>query len=423
MAQHFFLGKPGGGKTYRALREIVEELIYGIRVIVTNASLKLPELAAYLAEKYPDKEIDLNDRIRILTEEQARRFYLYRQYGCDFLEPTEEETKKGARVAYVFRTKDTPAGVDLPEHRPVMYVIDEVHTFFDARNWQATGPHVTHYNSQHRKLGDEVFFITQFLDLVDKRLRGFSQSFILVRNHKLERLFLFRGPPYHSAKTYQSPPTGFGAVACHEEWFTFDLALGACYDTTAGMGIPGRSKPQERGVKGLHPAWAVVAFVAAVALLYFLPDIVSSYALRLMDSGAEVVAGAMPGGQGVPAPAPQLRGAPGAIPEAVAAVASPSLLAPPAPPVQVTGYVASGRRATVWLTDGTVLTEADLEEIDRRYVKTRDGTRYFIAKPRSSQGAPVVPAVVTQSPVPAVEPQPRSEGSWTRGTDGVARLN
>jgi len=341
---HFFLGKPGGGKSYRALREIVDELVYGERVIVTNVALRLPELNAWLQKNHPTKSVDLHERIRILDEDEARHFYLHRETGKDFTQPGDEETKRGARVDYG----------DMASLRPVMYVIDEVHVFFDARNWMATGPHVTFYNSQHRKAGDEIFFITQFLDLVDKRLKGFSQDFILIRNYKLERLFLFRGPPYHGAKTYQSPPTGLNAIACHEEFFTLDLELAACYNTTAGVGmISGRTKPQERRMKGLHPAFAVVAVVGAIVGLWYLPDLISAGVLKAIGGATEGVNQAV-------SPVAKHEERPEGSPDLPRKVEKPAN-EPAQPPtgVFVAGYVVKGDKINVVLTDGRVFTEGD----------------------------------------------------------------
>jgi len=185
-------GKIGGGKTYYAVKEeIIPELVEGYRVIVTNIALDLGALAAYLASKYPDREpIDLHDRIRILTIDEMGEFFAHREHGCDLEIPSLEEWRAGVNVNY--------DGCK----RPVKYVLDEVHVKFDSRGWQSQGPHVTFYNSQHRKLDDEIVFISQFPELVDKRLKAFGQEHVYTENHAMERLFtVFRAPSYFTVSS------------------------------------------------------------------------------------------------------------------------------------------------------------------------------------------------------------------------------
>src|SRR5882724_5595688 len=50
----------------------------------------------------------------------------------------------------------------LLRHRvAVFYCIDECWKFFNARDWQNTGPGVLFYSAQHRKLGDTLLLLTQ----------------------------------------------------------------------------------------------------------------------------------------------------------------------------------------------------------------------------------------------------------------------
>lgn len=419
MAIRFYLGKPGGGKSFRALKEIVDELAHGQRVIVTNLSVKLPELNAYLQERFPEKSIDLHERVRVLTEDEAREFYLHRAHGVDFRAPADEDVKRnGARVDYG----------DLHRLVPVMYVIDEVHTFFDSRNWMSSGPHVTHYNSQHRKFGDEVFFVTQFLELVDKRLRGFSQDFTVVRNHRLERMFLFRGVPYHSAATYLSPPAGMASVATHVERFTLDLRLAQCYDTTAGVGISGRGKPQERKIKGLNPLWAIPAVVGVIAAIFYAPDFLT----RAVTGGIGRMGGVAAAGvdrlAGVP-------GGGGAVSSDAVSTAAAEVDQPLASVVWPTGYLRRGRRVIVVMSDGTTRTDRDteLEAVERNSI-TLSGRKLFLRSRwplGSGDGAsPVRAEPVALASLPpsstAIPGKGSGEGSvsggWVMGADGMERL-
>jgi len=256
-------GKIGGGKTYYSVKEeIIEELVCGYRVVVTNVALDLSNLAFLLAERYPEGDpIDLHDRVRILTIDEMGEFFAHREHGNDLEVPTLDEWRKGKNVNY-----DTCK-------RAVKYVLDEVHVKFDARGWQSQGPHVTFYNSQHRKLDDEIVFISQFPELVDKRLKGFAQEHVYCENHALERLFtVFRAPAYFTASSYLRERTGQNDVAQWKTRFTLDLKIAGCYDTSAGVGIRGRKKPESRKKKGISVIWGVAAVCVAGGLLLWLSD-------------------------------------------------------------------------------------------------------------------------------------------------------
>ncbi len=142
---------------------------------------------------------------------------------------------------------------------------------------QSQGPHVTFYNSQHRKLNDEIVFISQFPDLVDKRLKGFAQEHVYLENLGIQRVFtVFRPPAYFVAKSYLKERTN--SVQDVAQWttrFRLDLDIARCYDTSAGVGIKGRKQPETRKRKGISIGWAgaglAVAGFGALQLLDWLP--------------------------------------------------------------------------------------------------------------------------------------------------------
>lgn len=280
MAIRIITGKPGGGKSYWCLREVIEELRWGTRVIVTNLPLDLPALNAYLQEVDKEHTIDLHDRIRILSEDETKFFFAHRNQGLDFKVPSEEETKRGVRIDYG----------DISKYRPVFYIIDEAHVHFDARAWMNSGPHLTYYNSQHRKPGDEVFFVTQFTALLDKRCTGFAQEFISCRNYGYERLGMIKGPKGQHVATISLSPPGPSVVVMATVYFRLDLKIAACYSTTSGVGISGRSaKPREKETRGLHWGYAAVAIAAAFALLWYAPDLLTKGMLAAIGKGTNAV--------------------------------------------------------------------------------------------------------------------------------------
>jgi len=171
-----FIGTPGAGKSYAALKDAVEELAYGSRLIVTNLPLLFGELNAYMSSVYPGWKEDINQRARLITEEETKQFYRYRTIIGDLGRVSREDSLAGRHLPY-------------GEHRGngVLYIIDEAHIPFDSREWADTGPELTYYNSQHRKLGDDVICITQSIGNVDKPFRSVAQDFTYLRHLRKER--------------------------------------------------------------------------------------------------------------------------------------------------------------------------------------------------------------------------------------------
>jgi len=124
MAIHFISGKPRGGKSLYAVKLCIEELVFGERVVITNLSFKLPELNAYLQQKYPAKSIDLHERLRVLTDEETNKFWLIRPGNPVITLLTDAQWKAGLKPDY---SQVTDKGV--------LYAIDEIHNFFNARAW------------------------------------------------------------------------------------------------------------------------------------------------------------------------------------------------------------------------------------------------------------------------------------------------
>lgn len=244
---HFLVGKPRNGKSLRAMMHIYEQLTTTHRHVVTNMVLDLDRLQSLLIERgHP--QIDVRSRVRMLTDEETKDFWLYR--GCGYnLEKCEgyDDKKSQSRMDYAPLVADPRFWVERdtadPESVPVMrgtcYVIDECHTLWPARGWQGTPRHTDFYNSQHAKLNDIVFFITQNTKLVDSNFLRLAQDFTYCRNHRLEKHGRFRGDNKFTGHTYPGPISSDREVTLNVETYKLDLALAACYDTSAGVGMPG----------------------------------------------------------------------------------------------------------------------------------------------------------------------------------------
>lgn len=429
------VGKPGGGKSFYSLRHIVNVLANTENSVVTNLSINVAELHAYLAKKYPAKDIDTPRRVRLLNVEQSRRFWLHRmdRGGMDVnLEGvTREDEKQGRHVDYSIITdgnRRALAAGNPREYPGIDYVIDECHVFFDSRAWTETGLSLTYYNSQHRKLDDNVTFVTQFLELIDKRVKSFSQEFIYLRNNGAEKfLTLFRGPSYFTAKHYQRPPTGLQDLASEVHRFTLDIPLANCYDTSAGVGISGVGRPEAKRKKGFNMFWLLVPFFGFLAFLFYAPDFLASqllgtkagsYTAKALGVTEEVK---KTPSEAVPAPANPMTPPP-------AAMLSGKEEDPPYP----TGFVIMGRKVTVQMSDGTTRTERDDEmtRIERNSV-TISGQKMFIRAKVKQTVAMTDGATMTVQPTENVTPAKQEtrppppaprRSSWVMHSDGVERL-
>jgi hypothetical protein len=264
MSVFYICGKPGGGKTYIGVKQICDELKdpHSTRFIVTNIELRLPELAEW-CHRNCQHEVNLSERIRILDEPETGEFWLY--------EPHRKfENRKDIVMAR--RTMSVPDFEDRAS-RGTLYVIDEVHIPFGARDWQATGSDATYFLSQHRKLQCDVILITQHPEQCDKALRRLAQEYMSVRNLDREPFLGFNLGSLFGAFRYtrtlnspQSPnpyPFESGFVSLNVEEY------GKLYDTMAGVGIAGRVAVPKHVKRGRHVAWLLVPIIGTVCLAFY----------------------------------------------------------------------------------------------------------------------------------------------------------
>jgi len=331
-----FIGTPGAGKSYAALKDLVEELAYGSRLVVTNLPVLPGELNAWMAKEHPAWTDDINQRIRIISEEETKQFYRYRGIAGDIGSVTKEDSLVGRHLPYAdFRG----AGV--------LYIIDEAHIPFDSREWASTGPELTYYNSQHRKLGDELVFITQFEKLIDVRVRGFVQEFCYFNNNGMEKFMTyFQKPATFTMEVHRKPPSGPGSPAALERrTYRMDFTLAKCYDTSAGVGIAGRKLPERKRKKALSVFWLIIPIVLAGYIIAKTPGWMGKGAGYWLRGGQKTVEEKL--AEVTKQPDSVSRGTTGDL-------AINQGKVPPSEPVYATGYMTvPGRGVIVTLSDGT----------------------------------------------------------------------
>jgi hypothetical protein len=268
MAIHAISGKPGGGKSMYSVKLILDELVWGSRVIITNVPLDLARLNEYLQKEHPNKSVDLHARVRLMDEDMTQEFWTYRPakdgYGWVRIPRLDKKQwEEGKKPSYA-----------MVEDMGVMYVIDECHNFFNARAWVGTGRDVLFYLSQHRHLGDTVVWITQAVMNVDKQFRSVTQDYTYLRNLTKEKMGLFRLPALFVRKTYGGPATENSQPMETGSFRLNVTGLASLYSTAAGVGIHDRGqgdmKERRKGIHWLVPVCGIPLLV--LAIVKFVPS-------------------------------------------------------------------------------------------------------------------------------------------------------
>lgn len=255
MASRAISGKPGGGKSYYAVKLLCDELQSTDRHIVTNLELVEEGIAAYLA-KAGRSDIDVYSRITRIDlpkAEEARKvseFWRYRSGGVILPAISDQDIKAGIRP-------------DVASFGPgVHYFLDELHKFLNSRQWANTGPLLLWYISQHRHFGDDVTWITQHVPNVDKQWRSVTQDYTYCRNHSKEKFRGFVKDSNFHIETYLEPYTGTQTLqesaTLKPDW----AGIGSCYHTSIAHGAADKGQR----AKGL-PVWVLYAAVVVAALL------------------------------------------------------------------------------------------------------------------------------------------------------------
>lgn len=203
MALKVFDGIPGMGKTYNAMvLEILPHLAEG-GFVVTNIEVKLDGIAAYLKERYG--KIFNPERLLILTEEQCPTFFSYLPRG----------------------TADCPVKV----------VLDEIHLWFNARDWQKNDAKVREtFNlaTQHRKFHLDIILISQNLSNIDGQFLKLVAG--ITRFKDLSKTPLFKWAPWFRVPYFRFLALHFdrtGKTRLDANWLRADKLAFASYNTLA----------------------------------------------------------------------------------------------------------------------------------------------------------------------------------------------
>lgn len=377
MSIFFVVGKPGGGKSYYGVKQMVDEIVSGDRYVVSNIELNLPELRKFIHDEEKDPftlenpggvkdDIDLSSRVRVLDDAETGQFWLY--------EPGRDFTNR-KKVPVGQRTLEVPDFEDRAK-RGCLYVIDEVHVHFGAREWQHTGADCTFFLSQHRKLRCDVILITQHPDQVDKALRRLAQDYVMMRNLSREPIMGFRiGNLFRWSQSMNSP-TSANPRVFDGGFIKLDVTrYGKLYDTMAGVGIQGRVSPKIEA-RGRSLWWLLPPAVLIVWLVFCGPSMIlkhgsawfGSMAGRMFKNPQAVTAVSrvvpLPVSNGVPSSVPAASTVPAsAVPQSVSVAGDTkaTVAKDDSDGVVMLGYYHFGNVWHVFLSDGRQVTSEEPE--------------------------------------------------------------
>lgn len=263
MAISIIFGPGGSGKSMFQVHVIIRELVESERNICTNLALNVPRLAAYVEERFPDRDLRVAERIRILTREEAAEFWKYR--GPE----RWHQDNDGHWV-------DDGVGPD----KGVAYIIDEAGSCgFSATEWAAVSGKTTKgaqciwYLEQQRKFGDNVYASAngRAPTTIAKGFRDRAHDFTRLQNGYQRKIGMFKARGRFTRYSYLTEPNK--NVEPYEiSHFQLDVkGIGSCYRTQDGMGVHGTTADIGKKAKGVPIMMIFPILIGAGALCFVVP--------------------------------------------------------------------------------------------------------------------------------------------------------
>jgi hypothetical protein len=157
-------GRPGGGKSYYAARKAIQELMLG-KCVVSNVNLR-----PGWAEKAAQHAYFSRMRGKSVDEIASGLSLRYHQLDPDDTDALRE----------LFRVR--VAGER--ESRGVA-ILDEAHNWLNARKWNdGDRSDYVAWFTQHRKLGFDVYLLSQAIESIDAQIRRLIEYYVVLRNLK-----------------------------------------------------------------------------------------------------------------------------------------------------------------------------------------------------------------------------------------------
>lgn len=223
---------PGGGKSYTAVRSVVEAILDG-KCVAGNVEL---------VEDWPE-----------IIARHYWPFWMRRLRRRRFLERARDRYHFTEDLGELFRLRLEGRG----EGRGLM-VLDEAHNWMNARSWSASDrKEIVRFFSQHRKLGWDVELIAQDADMIDKQVRALAEYIAYGRNLKKAKWGGVRIFPvnlflvvvcWHASQRVVVERKVFRLVKWIARLYNHEATFGGLIvDDAEGGAIPFPSPPETRG--------------------------------------------------------------------------------------------------------------------------------------------------------------------------------
>ena len=270
---YFVDGKNGSGKSLFAMHKIVESLEHTRKTVVTNMDeIKLPELNDLLhrrAKESGEDAPDLHGRLLIIQKADTPEYYRYRSNGI-VLPPVKEEDDYGKRIKLSeFRDSMKDYFKPVGESPGVIYFLDEVQDYFNAREWANTGRAVMWHVGKHRHLDDDIYWMTPASEEVETTLRRKAHKWYRLQNRYRVKFKGFKVPGKFIWQEFYGIP-GPSSVVESSGSFKLDPKDGfaSTYKTTGALGV-GTGKPETSGLAKGPPFFVMIGLIGAGMLVFF----------------------------------------------------------------------------------------------------------------------------------------------------------
>jgi len=183
-----FAGTPGSGKTYEAVKKILDNLQWG-RVVYTNIDGILdPQCLEMIKCHCGLSDLALMKQLHFLEEQQLADFWMHIEPGC-------------------------------------LVVLDEVQKVFSSREWQtAKNNAFASWASTHRHNGFDVVLITQAVERVDSAVRA-----LLEWTYVFRKVNFFGGAVQKKYLCYAYGGDDTSAAPLKKSVRTYDPKVFRCY--------------------------------------------------------------------------------------------------------------------------------------------------------------------------------------------------
>lgn len=246
-------GKPGAGKSYFATRVIIAEIMEGKnRPIVSNVPINKEKLRQYTGKDFYYYPLE--------TYTDNKAFFSNRGYY------NLEVDDLGANVDFAPLLKEDDEGV--------LFIIDEAHLYFNARNWKHMPQATLSYITTIRHVGDSLIWMCQKFSDIDSQIRGKTQAFHLLRNLEKEKLGMFKRGTGFRCYQYQEEhhisTHGSGTNPPSQDFaYPFDIKVAECYNTS----LFNKSHDKKYRIKAIPLNYIIYACITiAIFAIYWVAD-------------------------------------------------------------------------------------------------------------------------------------------------------